>query len=101
MKDVRIGRFGGLDLIMRPSAWIGVVVLWAALAAGGLFLLKLPIFESLIGALAAAILHFASEMLHQFGHAIAARRVGYPMAGMRFWGVLATSLYPTDEPDLP
>ena len=101
MKDIRVGRLGGLDLIMGSTAWIGAVVLWALLAAGGYFILKVPLMDALVGALAASILHFASEMIHQFGHAIAARRVGYPMTGMRFWGVLASSLYPPDEPDLP
>ena len=39
--------------------------------------------------------------LHQFGHAWAARRVGYPMTGLRYRGVLAASLYPRNEPELP
>ena len=37
----------------------------------------------------------------QLGHARAAEQVGYPMEGVHLWGVLGTSVYPTDEPELP
>jgi Zn-dependent protease len=40
-------------------------------------------------------------LVHNLGHAWAARRVGYPMSGILFWGLLASSLYPPDEPLLP
>ena len=57
--------------------------------------------DVVIGAVMAVVLHWASEFVHQLGHAWAARRVGYPMTGIRFWGVLSTSLYPSDELPLP
>jgi hypothetical protein len=49
------------------------------------------------------ILHWFSELVHQVGHVWAARRTGYPMIGVRFGklGILATALYPLDEPPLP
>jgi hypothetical protein len=57
----------------------------------------------LLGGLIVVILHWFSETVHQFGHAWAARRTRYPMTGIRFGtrAVLATSLYPPDEPPLP
>ena len=44
---------------------------------------------------------FLSDYLHQCGHALAARRVGYPMTGIHFHSVFSASLYPADEPPLP
>jgi hypothetical protein len=40
-------------------------------------------------------------LFHHGGHATAARCVGHPMRGVRYWGPLATSVYPSDEPPLP
>ena len=52
--------------------------------------------------LAALILHWFSEFVHQLGHAVARRgENGHPMIGIRFWGLLSTALYPNDEPPLP
>jgi Zn-dependent protease len=66
-----------------------------------LWLLDLrPVPSSLIG-LGISVVHWLSLFVHHFGHAIAARRTGYPMVGMRIWWWLATSLYPGDEPSLP
>ena len=51
--------------------------------------------------LAAMILHWIAVLLHQAGHATAARSTGYPMSGIRLWGVLGSSLYSPSEPALP
>jgi hypothetical protein len=51
----------------------------------------------------AALLHWAFELVHCLGHALAAKWTGYPMTGIRF-GMLyifAATLYPLDEPELP
>lgn len=81
-----------------------VLILYVALAVGlallGL-LIGLTLVEAIIGGLIAALLHYAVGLVHHIGHAIAARRTGYPMSGIHFWGLLATSIYPRDEPDLP
>jgi hypothetical protein len=84
-----------------PSAWIGVVALWVLFSAIGLFVLGIEWPKAIVGGLIAALLHFASDILHQLGHAWAARQTGYPMTGVRLWGVLSTSVYPRDEPPLP
>jgi hypothetical protein len=57
--------------------------------------------SALAGGLAAAFLHYCSELWHQLGHAAAARRTGYPMSGIMFWAALSTSLYPKNEGALP
>ena len=73
-----------------PSAFVGSLALWLILSGIAISLLNLPPAEALIGALAAAALQLLSETAHQLGHARAARQTGFPMIGIRYWGVLAT-----------
>jgi hypothetical protein len=100
-RSTEIGRVAGLQLSFVPSALISAVLMWVAFAAIGLFVLNLPALEAVIGGLVAVILHWLSELIHQLGHAWAARRTGYPMTGIRFWGALSASIYPDSEPSLP
>jgi Zn-dependent protease len=101
MNEIKLGRLAGLEFSAVPSAIIGALVLWLALSGIAIGVLNLPLGEALIGAVAAAALQFLSETAHQFGHVQAARQTGYPMIGIRYWGVLSSSLYPADEPTLP
>lgn len=101
MQDFRLGRLAGLELSARPSVVGGSVAAWLALAALAAVVLKMPVGVALGMGLAGLLLHWFSELAHQFGHAVAARRAGYPMSGLRLWGVLSTTLYPEDEPALP
>ena len=96
-----LGRLAGLELSYRRSIIPAFIFLWAILSAVGLWVLDLPPLSALAGSLAAASLHYCSDLWHQFGHAAAARRTGYPMIGVVFWGALSTSLYPNHEGDLP
>jgi len=100
-RELRLGKIAGLELWAMPSAWIGLAGLWVVLAGIGVFLLELTPGEAILGGLAAALLHWVSELGHQLGHAWAARRTGHPMVGVRFWGVLGTSIYPQNEPEMP
>jgi hypothetical protein len=61
----------------------------------------LPLGEALTAGALGGLAMFISEWLHQMGHAVAARRVGYPMVGVHFRSVLAVSEYPAAEPPLP
>lgn len=94
-------RLFGLVLYVTLWAWVSSVGLWVVLSAGAFLFLVLPLGEALLGGLIAMLLHWASETLHQLGHAYVARRVGYPMAGIRYGFLLAGSFYPRDEPALP
>jgi hypothetical protein len=96
-----LGTLTGLRLSARPTAFIGALLIWAILSGVGIGLLKLSPAVAILGALAAALLHYLSETAHQLGHAWAARRTGHPMVGIQFWWVLSSSLYPADEPALP
>lgn len=56
---------------------------------------------AILGGLFAVLLHWGSDIVHQLGHARAARVTGHPMIGIRLWGVLSASVYPSDEGSLP
>jgi hypothetical protein len=97
----KLGRLAGLDLSARSSALVGSIILWVIFCAIGIELLNFSFPKALITSLIAVALHWISEILHNLGHAWAARRTGYPMIGVQLWGVLSMSVYPLDEPSLP
>ncbi len=102
MKERSLGTLVGLRLTAIPAALygsIGLYVIVVLLMAA----FSLPIGSALLGGLIIVLLHWLSELVHQVGHAWAARRTGYPMTGIRLGalGVFGTSLYPADEPPLP
>ena len=101
MREVRLGRLAGLTLTAAPSALAGSLLTWLALSGLALFWLRVPLGQAALGGLLATLIHAASEIVHQFGHAWAARKTGYPMRGIRMWGALAASVYPDDEGELP
>jgi hypothetical protein len=101
MKSYHLGRLAGLEFSAAPSAWAGLGLLWLVLTLLALWLARLPLGEALLAGLLATFLHWLSESVHQLGHAYAARQTGYPMIGVRYWGVFSTSIYPADEPALP
>ncbi len=57
--------------------------------------------SALLAGLLTPLTMFASDWLHQWGHARAARRTGYPMIGVHYYSLFSTSQYPPDEPPLP
>jgi hypothetical protein len=81
---------------------IGSIALYVIVVGLMIAVFNIPIGSALLGGVVVVILHWLSELVHQLGHAWAARRTGYPMIGIRFgtYGVLGTSLYPLDEPEL-
>lgn len=99
--DFKLGSIWGLELSARRSALAAFLGLWLALTLLARLFLNLPPDPAFWGAMVAVALHWSSILLHHLGHAWAARRTGYPMSGIRFWGLLATSLYPNTEPELP
>lgn len=101
MSSVNLGTVGRLRLTAAPSAFVSSAALWALLSAVGVWLLELPFLAAVLGGLVAVALHWLGEYVHQWGHAWVARRLGYPMAGVRLWFLLGTSIYPRDEPELP
>jgi Zn-dependent protease len=98
-----LGDVGGLRMRVIPQALVGSLGLLAVLFIIGSMVLGLGTIPAAIGALLGVCIHWFSELWHNLGHAWAARRTGWPMTGVRFgvFGVLAQSLYPPDEPELP
>lgn len=100
-KLIELGTLFGLRLTARPSVLIGTMVVWVIWTVVSALVFDIGWSLALLLGLLAAPLHWLSEFIHQLGHAWAARRVGWPMIGIRFWGVLSTSIYPANEGDLP
>ena len=97
---MRIATFAGLDVSAKPSAFGTYFVLATCLAIFGASRLRLRAPAAVGFGIAGVLLHVGSVFVHHLGHALAARLVGYPMSGMRFFGPLASSLYPEHEPEL-
>jgi hypothetical protein len=100
-KPVRVGRWFNLEISFDASilaAYAGLAVVLAVLAG---WLLHMAWATALLFGLAGSFLHAVSDLIHQLGHAWAARRSGYPMVGLHFWGIFSTSIYPANEPVLP
>lgn len=100
-RSVRIGRVAGVELSAGPSALVGSLLLWAGAAAFARFALGHSVAVALAAGVLVVALHWLSALVHQFSHAYAAWRTGFPMCGIRLWWMLSTSLYPPDEPALP
>jgi hypothetical protein len=100
MSSFKIAHISGLQVSITSFSLASLLALWLILSLAGFFVLQLSVPESSFAGFLAMVLHVVSAIIHQFGHAWAARRAGYPMTGIRFWSVLATSIYPRDEPEL-
>src|SRR5687768_1210892 len=99
MSEYRLGRIAGLEVSFLPSAFLGMLVIFALSTL--LLTSRFPLGQALLGGLLSTGLYWLSEFIHQLGHARAAQFTGHPMLGVRFWGALSSSLYPLDEPALP
>lgn len=91
----------GLTVEITTTALIGSLILLAAFTGTALALFQLSVIEAVIWAVLAVLLYWVSEYVHQYGHYMAGKRVGYPMTGVRLWWVFGASVYPPDEPTLP
>jgi len=100
MKTIHLFTALGLRTSATPLGLASALLL--ALVTGGLAAWALPLAlgPAALAGLLSALLMFTSEWLHQWGHARAARQVGYPMTGMNFFFIFAASQYPADEPEL-
>jgi hypothetical protein len=101
MREYFLGQFAGLRWTARPSAFAGWALVWVTLALIGLFAFGWALTIAVVSGLIATVAFVLSAGWHQIGHAIAARSTGYPMTGVRYWGVLDSSIYPENEPALP
>jgi hypothetical protein len=100
-KTLKLGSFAGLKILAKPTALIATIVLWLVFTLIGRKVFKLSTKQAILGGFIATEIHWVSELWHHFGHAQAAKQVGYPMSGICANGPIAASLYPPDEPTLP
>ena len=101
LNKIHLGRIIRLEVNARFSSLIAFLIIFLLLGLIAIFMIHLPLSSAIAGAYMATLLHFASELWHNLGHAVAARSTGYPMSGILFIGPLAMSRYPKDEPKLP
>ena len=99
--EIKLGTVAGLRLTAMPSAIAGSILLWTLLSGLAARVLRMRLGKAIVGGFVAVAVHWASDIAHQLGNARAARSTGFPMIGIRLWGVLSTSVYPSDEPVLP
>jgi len=97
----RLGTIGGVKITARPSAIIASIALWAIATEVATAFFHASLAAGIVQGMIVTLLHWLSDLLHQAGHAIAARSTGYPMTGLRLWYLLSSGLYPLDEPELP
>ena len=97
----QLGRIASLRLTAAPSAIVGSILLWVLLSGIAALGLGVSPVAAVVGGLVAVLLHWASDIVHQLGHARAARATGHPMIGIRLWWLLSASIYPRDEGSLP
>jgi hypothetical protein len=96
----RLATVGGVKITARPSAIIASIALWAVATEVATLFFHASLAAGIVQGLVVTLIHWLSDLLHQLGHAIAARSTGYPMSGLRLWFLLSSSLYPLDEPEL-
>ncbi len=101
MKTRAIFSVRGVQVQLTQSGVVGTAVLWILFSLLVWWLVSPSLAAVLVFGLLLTLLHWLGEFLHQMGHALVARRVGYPMQRIRTWYVLAAGLYPKDEPPLP
>lgn len=102
VKTFSLGKLMGTEIRVAFSALVGFILLVALGSGVSLLLFTRDAGFALLAGLGLAGIHFTSAGVHQLSHALAARSTGYPMNAVRFgrWLILATSIYPDDEPDL-
>ena len=102
-------RIAGLDITIDRTAYLTYLILGLipAVMRGGYTALfrgerhtRTIVTAPLLG-VSIAVYHALAQLVHQYGHALAARAAGYPMAGVRHEYGFTYSEYPLDESVLP
>lgn len=102
MKSIQLGKFFGLQISFVPLLFAGIAGIWLILILFGIYVIGIPLAESIFLGFVAMLLHYLLELIHSLGHAVVAKQVGYPMTEIRFgvYGIYAQTMYPKDEPKL-
>jgi len=101
MTKIPLFTLAGLKTTVSPLGLLSLLTMIPLTGWLAAWLLALPLSLAALAGVLSSFLMLVSEWLHQWGHARAAQRVGYPMAGMHFFFIFSASQYPPDEPELP
>lgn len=88
----------GWPVYVDQSVRYGTLALIVVFTLAAVLFTDLTPLDSLIAGLLAMLLHWFAEIVHQYGHKLAADLVGHPSSGLRLWGILSTILYPNRGP---
>ncbi|MDX1615938.1 MAG: hypothetical protein R3300_16610 [Candidatus Promineifilaceae bacterium] len=99
--EIPLGSVAGLPVTARASFFLARLIFTVILIVAGRFVFKLSRPKALLFGLVAAVVDPLIVLIHQLGHAWAAKKVGWPMNGISFWGLFSTCYYPLEEPELP
>lgn len=98
--DHDLGTIGGVHVRADNTAAVASLMLWAMVHTILWWVLQLPPLAALQVSFALVALHWVSVLIHHLGHALAARRTGFPMQALILIGLLGRERYPADEPQL-
>lgn len=101
--SVTLGQLQELEIRARPSAVLSAFIIATAITLLLFKSLKWRPWAAVSGGFIAALIHYLSELWHQFGHARAAEQTGFPMQGVTLMGPVpvGVSVYPDSEGLLP
>ncbi|MFN2466419.1 MAG: hypothetical protein ABR598_09175 [Candidatus Dormibacteria bacterium] len=103
--DTRLGRILGMQVSLARGFALGTVIVLVSYWIVGIALFHRRPGNALLGAFMLALLHWFSELVHNYGHFIAAQRTGFPMEGVSLGTregmiIFGTSVYPDSEQEV-
>ncbi len=94
-------KFFDMPVSVPRSALVGFLLMVIVCTVLAVYFTNLTPLDALIAGVLATIIHFLSDVLHQYGHFIAAKLTGKASSGLRLWWILGSIRYPDDEGELP
>jgi hypothetical protein len=101
MRFLQFGPIGGLTWRIYPSALVGTLMLVLLLSGAAFWGIDMSMADAVLTGVFCTALFWLSDLVHNYGHAFAARRMGHPMIGIRFFWILGANVYPSNESELP
>jgi len=96
-----LGTFGGMRVTCKYFVLNVSLVLVVVISVAAILLFGVAPAWALVGSIAFVLHHHFLEIWHQYGHYRAGKALGYPLRYVSMVHVLAASIYPKDEPELP
>ncbi len=101
VRKLSLGTWLGLKVTISVFGIVSFLIAVPPIAWLAARLLPLTFSQAVLAGTLSAIAMFMFEFIHQWGHAWAAKSVGYPMIGIHWHSWFSSGLYPADEPPLP